>query len=303
MFGRSNRIGAFVGALLAAAAVVLASPSAAEAAAGVHVGVAVNGQQASSSSDARPAQIYPNRPTQVRVTVLNRGDGTVNVSTVRLEGQVLGLPLFSYDSVVDLVVPPGETQSITFPVNMNGVGGLATGLVVANVTLIGPNGYAIASQPVVTKVHGSLLSIYGFFALAVFALTVSSLVVALIMLVRHRLPQNRWLRAVRFFVPGFGVGLILTFTLAASGLFTPGAGHWLPLIVIPSAAGLLVGFLTPPPDEEEYDDYDPDVLLAEIVMVDDDRPPSGGEIRVTADPARQSAGTAAGPVAGMTVAP
>jgi hypothetical protein len=90
------------------------------------------------------------------------------------------------------------------------------------------------------------------------------------MLVRHRLPQNRWLRGIRFLVPGFGVGLILTFTMAASGLSAPGPGHWLLLLVVPSAVGLAAGLLTPAPDEEEYDDYDEDVLLAEIVMVDDD---------------------------------
>jgi hypothetical protein len=293
-----------LGALLAAS-LATPSPAGASDVAGsdVHVGVVVNGQAAASSSDARPAQISPNRPTLVRIIVTNGSDATIHVATVRFEGQVLGLPLFSYDSAVELVVPPGTQQAITFPVNMNGVGGQATGLIVATVTLINPAGYAIASQTVVTKVHGSLVSIYGMFALAVLVLTISSLVMALIMLVRHRLPQNRWLRAVRFFVPGFGVGLILTFTLAASGLFTPGAGHWLPLIVIPSAAGLLVGFLTPPPDEEEYDDYDPDVLLAEIVMVDEEPVgPSGDGVRVTADPARQSAGTAI-PMGPATVGP
>jgi hypothetical protein len=262
-------LSAAVASLLAALAVTLtASPVGAEG--DVHLGVVVNGQAAATSSDARPAKIHPNRPTQVQITVVNHTGTTLHLATVRFQGQVLALPLFSYDSVVDLVVPPGGTQSETIPINMNGVGGLATGLVVATVTVIDARGYAVGSQSIVVRIYGSLASIYGLFALAVLVLTISSLVLALILLVRHRLPQNRWLRAIRFFVPGFGVGLILTFTLAASGLFTPGPGHWLALLVVPSAIGLAAGFLTPAPDEEEYDDYDENVLLAEIVMVDED---------------------------------
>jgi hypothetical protein len=87
---------------------------------------------------------------------------------------------------------------------------------------------------------------------------------------RHTLPQNRWLRATRFLIPGFGIGLILTFTLSALDVFTAGPGHWLPLLIVCSAAGLAVGYLTPAPQEEDVDDYDDDVLLAQILVVDDD---------------------------------
>jgi len=283
---------------------VLWSPAASAASGSLHIAITVSGQPAASSSDAHPAELYPNHPTQVGVTVINTGTSTVNVSTVRFEGRVLSLPLFSYDSAVNLSVAPHAAQSLTFPINMNGIGGLATGLIIATVTLIGPDGYSVASQTVVTKVHGSLISIYGLFALAVLALTISSLVLALIMLVRHRLPQNRWLRAIRFFVPGFGIGLVLTFTMAASGLFAPDPGHWLALLVVPSAAGLAAGFLTPAPDEEEFDDYDEDVLLAQIVMVDDDPLESEVVARATGDLVR-----ATGPLPGIpdggraTVAP
>jgi hypothetical protein len=284
---RRRRARARVGLLVAAGsvlAVLVLASSPAGATSGVQVGVVVNGQPAATSSDARPAQIHPNRPTELSIKVLNQTDTTLQLSTVRLEGKVLALPLFSYDSLVDLVVPPGGLRSETIPVNMNGVGGLATGLVVATVTVIDSNGYAVGSQSIVVKIYGSLASVYGFFALAVLVLTISSLVLALILLVRHRLPENRWLRAVRFFVPGFGVGLILTFTLAASGLFAPGPGHWLALLAVPSAIGLAAGFLTPAPDEDEYDDYDENVLLAEIVMVDEDPLQAQDRVLVTGGP-------------------
>ncbi len=82
--------------------------------------------------------------------------------------------------------------------------------------------------------------------------------------------QSRWLRGTRFLIPGFGVGLVLTFTLVAFNVFTAGPGHWLPLLVVTSAAGFVLGYLTPAPNEEDFDDYGDDVLLAQVVVVDDD---------------------------------
>ncbi|HLN42511.1 MAG TPA: hypothetical protein VK215_08645 [Acidimicrobiales bacterium] len=246
------------------------APVAEAAADGVTFTASVNGQPTVTSSDAHPAQLHPSRLAEVRITVSNHGSSSATVSSVRLEGQVLALPLFSYDTAVDLVVAPGHTKSLTFPVSMSGVGSQATGLVVATLTLLGPNGNVIASQPLVTDVHGSLHSLYGVFGLAVLVLTASSLGLALLAMARHTLSQNRWLRATRFLIPGFGIGLVLTFTLAAFDVFTAGPGHWLPLLIVTSAAGFAVGYLTPAPNEEEFDDYDDDVLLAQIVVVDDD---------------------------------
>ncbi|MGA2521961.1 MAG: hypothetical protein ABSG81_14235 [Acidimicrobiales bacterium] len=248
----------------------LVAPTAAAAEGGVSFSATVNGQSVATSSDAHPVQLYGTRLAQVRLRVDNHTSSPVRVSSVRLEGEVLALPLFSYDTDVALVIPARSTKTLVFPVSMGGLGSQATGLVVGTVTLLGPNGEKVASQGLVTNVHGSLQSVYGLFGLAVLVLTVSSLVLALVALSRHTLPQNRWLRGVRFLIPGFGVGLILTFTLAAVGIFTAGPGHWLPLLVVASAAGLALGYLTPAPNEEELDDYDDDVLLAQIVVVDED---------------------------------
>ncbi len=259
--------------------------SVAEAAgSGVSFTATVNGQPVVTSSDAHPAQLYPARFAEVQITLSNNSASTVSVSSVRIDGQVVSLPLFSYDTAVELVVPPGATKSLGFPISMSGIGSQATGLIVGTIALLASNGATIASQPLVAKVHGSLNSIYGLFGLAVLVLTASSLGLALLAMARHALPQNRWLRGVRFLIPGFGIGLILTFTLAAFGIFTAGPGHWLPLLIITSAVGFAVGYLTPAPNEEEFDDYDDDVLLAQIVVVDEDplESENGSGVLVTA---------------------
>ena len=271
--------------------------SLADADGGVSLAATVNGQPAITSSDAHPAQLYSNRFATLQITVSNSGNSTVSVSSVRLEGDVLSLPLFSYNTAADLVVPPGQTRSLTFPISLSGIGSQATGLVVSSISLFSANGAELVSQQLVTKVHGSLDSIYGLFGLAVLALTVSSLGLALLAMARHTLSQNRWLRAMRFLIPGFGIGLILTFTLAAFGVFTAGPGHWLPLLILASAAGFAVGYLTPAPNEEEFDDYDDDVLLAQIVVVDEDPleadKGSGGFVTSAAPGAPDSRSTAA----------
>jgi hypothetical protein len=281
---------------------LLFAPGAGAAGGASHFGVTVNGVSAATSSDARPAQIFPDRLVEVTVSLANRQATPLHVTSVRLQGDVLGLPLFSYDSAIELVVPPGTTRSLRFPVSVSGVGSQATGLVVASVTLLGPDGSAVASQSLVTKVHGSLKSIYGLFGLAVLALTISSLLFALLALARHRLPQNRWLRGSRFFIPGFGIGLVLNFTLSAFGVFVPGPGHWISLMIFTSATGFLLGYITPAPNEEEFDDYDDDVILAQIVVVDDDpleaedQGPTGPDV---ARPTGPDVARPTGPVGGV----
>ncbi len=235
----------------------------------VRVRIVVNGQPAATSSDAHPVRLDPRSTARVHV-VLTAVSSEVRVSTVRFEGDVMALPLFSYDSTVDFVVPAGATRSFTFEISLTGIGNEATGLVDATFTLLSPSGAALVSQGAVTDVNGSIVSLYGLFGLAVLLLTVSSLLFGLLAMARHQLPQNRWMRALRFLVPGFGVGLVLIFTMSSLGVFDPGTGHWLPLLIIPSAIGLAGGYLTPAPDEEEFDDYDPDVLIAQIMIVDED---------------------------------
>ncbi len=273
--GRVGRLLRLVPAALvvwAAASAFLWGPVAggvAGAATGARVQIVVNGQPAATSSDAHPVRLDPGKPARVHLT-LTAGGSALHVTTVRFQGDVMALPLFSYDSTVDFVVPAGATRSFTFEVSLTGIGSEATGLVDTTFTLLSPNGAALASETAVTDVNGSVVSLYGLFGLAVLVLTLTSLLFGLLAMARHQLPQNRWMRAVRFFIPGFGIGLILIFTMSAFRVFDPGTSHWVPLLVIPSVIGFACGYLTPAPDEEEFDDYDPDVLIAQIMIVDED---------------------------------
>ena len=202
---------------------------------------------------------------------MRNGDSTrLRVATVRLGGQVLGLPLYSYNTSVGLVLPPGTTKSLLFFVDMTGAGNQATGLVTSSISILGPDGTQIASHPLITQVDGSLTSLYGLFGLAVLVLTAASLLLAVVALIRHTLPAQRWRRCLRFFIPGFGLGLVLVFLLSAFAVFSPSTGHWLTLLVVTSVTGLAVGYLVPPPAKVVPDDYEDDPALARLVVVDQD---------------------------------
>ena len=82
---------------------------------GVHAQVTVNGQAASASSDAEPAQLDPAKPVQIRIDVQNETDRPIHIASVRFEGQVMDLPLFSFDTAVDLSVAPHGNSSLEFP--------------------------------------------------------------------------------------------------------------------------------------------------------------------------------------------
>ncbi len=254
------------------------------AATAARVRIVVNGQPAATSSDAHPVRLDPNKPARVHI-LLTAGDSALHVTTVRFQGDVMALPLFSYDSTVDFTVPANATRSFTFEVSLTGIGSEATGLVDTSFTLLSPSGTALASEAAITEVNGSIVSLYGLFGLVVLLLTLTSLLFGLLAMARHRLPQNRWMRAVRFFVPGFGIGLVLIFTMSAFRVFDPGTSHWVTLLVIPSVIGFACGYLTPAPDEEEFDDYDPDVLIAQIMIVDED--PLEEEARTSRDRDRE----------------
>lgn len=263
-----------------------ASPVAGSSVPDISFASSVGGQPSSTSSDAHPAPVRSNGSVTVAIRVTNHGEKAVHLSTLSFAGEVLDLTLFSYDTPIDFTIPAKQTRSLTIPISTLGVGNQVTGLVEASVTLFGSNGNALATQTLVTQVHGSLRSVYGLFGLGVLGLTLMTLLLALLALAQHRLSDNRWRRALRFAIPGFGTGLVLIFTMSAFNVFTPGPGHWLPLLFLPTAVGLLLGFLTPAPNEEEFDDYDDDVLLAEIMVVDEDpiATSSSGVQRVTAAP-------------------
>jgi len=208
--------------------------------------------------------------------VTNTTSKAIDVRKVRLDGKVVGLTFFAYDTAVGLKVAPGETGSRRFLLDLAGLDGQATGLIPGAVKLLDADRHVVARQDGVVDVQGSLLSIYGIFGLSVAFLTVLTFVGALVGLIRHRLPPNRWRRALRFLTPGLGLGLLINFTLSATGVFVPTPQRWLTIVTVAAAVLFGLGYLTPAPDtgDDEGDD--------ELVAL----PPGPHEPELAAPPVR-----------------
>jgi hypothetical protein len=272
------RVRVLAAALLAGAAVGLAGAPALADGGGDAVatppvgftwGATIDRQDVESSTANDPVELPAGRDVEVALSVENRSTRRVEVRNVRLEGRVLGMSFYSFTSQINLVAEPNATETRTIRLDLGELGDQAVGLIPARMSLLAPDRSTIDEQEVATDVRGSLFSAYGLFGLAVGLVTLVLVVGLAVEIAGHRLPVNRWRRAVRFLAPGLGIGLVATFTVSATRLLLPGATVWVPLVLVCGGVAFVIGYLTPtpqelPPRSREVDDGYPSQALAAI---------------------------------------
>jgi hypothetical protein len=236
---------------LVAVAGILFLPAAAARAQTATIEARIEDQDVTRSSDDRPITLDPDSQQVIHVVVRNNGESPLPIRSIRLQGDVMGLTFFSYDTAVGMRVLPGRSEERRYEMDLFGLGGQAVGLIGSRVIALDQNRRPVAEAEMVADVEGSLGSVYGIFGMAISAFTLITFADVLIKLKRRRLPANRWLRALRFLAPGFGLGLSLIFTLSALRIYHPTTGKWVSLLVGSSAIFFLLGYLTPNPPEEE----------------------------------------------------
>lgn len=224
----------------------------------------IDGHSLKDAGANSPIALRPTVSTIVKVEVTNNGSAPIEVRSVRLNARVLGLAFFSYTTRVDLTVAPGASGSRTFALDLGDLDGQATGLLPAELALVAPDRSVLASEHGTVDVKGKLKSVYGIFGLAVAAITALLILSLLLRLVRRTLPDNRWVRALRFAVPGLGLGLTVTFTLGALRIVVPSLGTSIGFLLGGLVVGFVLGYLTPAPsDEADRDELDErDVIAA-----------------------------------------
>jgi hypothetical protein len=201
---------------------------------------------------AHPSRLETTRHVLLDLSIANGGNQDVQVGTIILRGRVVGLTFFDYQTSVNISVPAHTTVARQFSLDLSSLRVQAMGLFNADVSLLDQGRHPVASRRTAVDVRGSSRSVYSLFGLALALATTAAFVRAVLDLARHRLSSNRWRRAVRFLVPGLGLGLTLVFTLSAMRLFLVGPMSWIPLVAITSAAGFAMGYFTPTP-EDSYD--------------------------------------------------
>lgn len=235
-------------ALTVAASIAPASMDPAEAAPSTRTltwSASLNDRDIGAASANRPIRLVPADGSELVLQLENTGNAPITVTAAVVEGRVIGLPFFSYRTRVDVVLPAHQSTQRIVPLDLIDLGDQANGLIPARVRLLGPDRHVLASQPFVADVRGRLLSVYGVFGLIVAAMASVLAVGLLFALWRGRLAENRWQRGLQFLPVGAGLGLTATFTLSTLRLLAPGAGVWLPLVLVCCAAAFVLGYLTP----------------------------------------------------------
>ncbi|AHH96494.1 hypothetical protein GCM10010174_75020 [Kutzneria viridogrisea] len=207
------------------------------------LGVTINGQDIAG----RTVAINPTQSAELMITVSNGSDVPRKVRSVRLSGTALALTFFAYDTLVPFDVPAHGRVTRTFSLDMADLDGQAIGLLPGTVEVFDAQRTLLASTSTTTDVQGSIRSVYGVFGIAVLVLTIVAWLTALLALARHRLPANRWRRALRFLPAGVGTGLVAVITLSVLRIVPPAPLIELPVIGGTTAVGLLLGYLTPHP--------------------------------------------------------
>jgi hypothetical protein len=195
-------------------------------------------------------RLDPRHPAKITIKARNTGPSTVRIASVRLTGSALGLTFFAYDTAVGLDVPPGQEVQQSFDVDLADLGGQATGLMPIEVTARDQQRRVIAGNIGTGDITGSLISVFGVFGIFLILATVSSWGAVIYGLARHRLPANRWRRALRFLPAGVGTGLVLVISLAVLRVTPPVASLEIPLVLASAGVGFLLGYLTPSPDHD-----------------------------------------------------
>jgi hypothetical protein len=220
----------------------------------VEMEASIDDHQIHGSNDQHPVRLNPDRPAKLSLRITNPGIRPAKIVTVRLEGKVIGLTFFAYDTSVGITVPARSDSTLVYFLDLADLGGQARGLITGSVKAFDTRRTEVASEPLVMDVRGSLRSVYGLFGLALAALTIYLFIVSLTDLARHRLPPNRWKRGLHFMTPGVGLGLSVVFSLSALRFFAPQPGRWIPIVGIATVVFFLLGYLTPSPELEEEEE-------------------------------------------------
>jgi hypothetical protein len=266
----------FAAALLCLAVGVVGAPPAG-ATAGVTASFTVNGRAVAHSSESNPVKLNPNTPAQVNLTVTNNGSSAVTVASVAVSGRALDITFFDFETETALEVPAGATESQQYTLDFAPLNGQGDGLIPASISLLDARRHVLASQSFTADVRGRITSLFGLFAIEVTVFTGILFAGALLALARGRLHENRFRRALRFFWPGVGLGLVIVFAFAILRIFVPAPGHWLPIVLICAIIGFVVGYLTPnPANDEVLTGPDPDPTVPAEADPRSTLPVSGG---------------------------
>lgn len=240
-----------------AALVLLPACSSSESSGALRVDARIDDTRLPDADSRNPVRLSPERSSVLALSLVNQTDEAVQVSHVRLEGDLLGLTFLTYDVRVLLDVPARGTRSVEIPLDFFDLDQQAHGYLRTHLRTYDEDRNRLSSDEFAVDVRGKPSSTMSIFALLLLAITAATAAYSLRDLARRTLPAHRMARGVRFLIPGLGVGLLLSAALSILRIFPLPTSGAVPLAVIPAVAAFAAGYvLTPGPDVD--DDLDPD---------------------------------------------
>lgn len=242
------------GVVASIASVALAGP--AWAGPPLDIDATLDGRAVADAGANDPIELGASDQVDVTLVVTNRSSAPVEVRSVKLGATALGVTFVSYDTVVELDVPAGESREIAFTLPIYDIGDQAMGLVPGALVAYDGRGQVVGEQRFTLDVAGSSSSLYGRFGLLLVGFTVATVGLNLWLAARRRLPTNRLMRGLRFAIAGVGLGLTLCFVLSALRVLAPYPEVWPPLVIVPGLGFFLLGLLSPGRLRIEEDEID-----------------------------------------------
>jgi hypothetical protein len=247
------------GVAVALAAMVCFSACGQSDDAALEVDATVDGIDLDDATAANPLRLSTEE-SELALSIVNTSDEPQAVRYLRLEGEMLGLTFLTYTTRVAVELQPGETRTITVPLDFFDIDRQAHGYLRAKLALYAPGAdrQLLATHDFAVDVRGSVTSTMALFAFLLFAATAASIYLNVVGLARGTLPSNRFRRALRFAVSGLGVGMLFTVAFSVLRIFPLPSVAWWPLLIIPTVIGFGVGYTVLDTgddiDEEELDD-------------------------------------------------
>ena len=189
--GRWAGLGLGLGGAVVAVALAVSWPAPSSGAADAMTFHArLNGAPLDLSSSGDPIVLTPDRTSLLTLDMRNDGRAPAVVRHVQIRGTAFGLTLMAYDFTINSLVPAGQHQTLTVPVQFVDLGQQSDGLLPATMSLLGTNGGELATQDFTVDVQGSPGSLMVIFTMIVAIATGVGIAAIWIAILRRRLPRT-----------------------------------------------------------------------------------------------------------------
>ena len=211
------------------------------------VAASIGGHSLFGTSTDRPVPMEARGDIPLSITIRNTGVTPVAVRYFRITGAMLGIRFVRFEASTRLVVPGGETRTITQPADFFDLDQSATGYINTAIQVVDPQRVTLASHSFVASVKGKFLSSEGILLLELIVVLAdwsrADPVRRHAALVAHE-PLHR---GVLFGLTTGSAALAIVVGIAMLKIGLVAPTTWIPAALLATAGGFALGYISPGP--------------------------------------------------------